>query len=144
MNNCNFYDNQNVPTQGFGFTSNLYANNIQFSGNLYGNVIANYNSGNYDIKNFVEFNKVQLYRTINFPTINANSTYEITLIVTGAKLGASVISTPYTMIPFGLLWNAAVSSINTITLRLYNTNSVAVSPMVIDWNFVVINNRDYA
>jgi hypothetical protein len=143
MNNCNFYDNQSSPTQAYGYTSNLYANNVRFSGNLFGNTVANYFNGNFDINNYVEFNKVQLYRTLNFPSINAGATFETTQTVTGAKFGATVIATPYSMIEFGLLWCCAVSATNSVTLRIFNTNSSPVDPASIEWNFVVINNKDF-
>jgi hypothetical protein len=143
MNNCNFYDNQSSPTQAYGYTSNLYANNVRFSGNLFGNTVANYSNGNFDISNYVEFNKVQLYRTLNFPSINAGAIYETTQTVTGAKFGATVIATPYSMIEFGLLWCCAVAATNSVTLRIFNTNSSPVDPASIEWNFVVINNKDF-
>lgn len=72
--------------------------------------------------------------TLDFPSIASNSTAELTLTVTGAQAGKSVMLGPPAAIEAGLIWCGYVSATNTVTIRIYNMSGGAVDPASATWN----------
>lgn len=71
--------------------------------------------------------------TLDFGSIAANSTSELTITVTGAADGDMVTATPANGIESGLIWSAYVSSANTVTVRLANVTTSAIDPASRSW-----------
>jgi hypothetical protein len=74
--------------------------------------------------------------SLNFPSIPANSTAELTVTITGAVLRDLVIATPESL-EAGLTWNAYVSATNTVKLRVANVTTSAIDPASVPWAFDV-------
>lgn len=81
--------------------------------------------------------------TIDFASIPANSTADRTVTVTGVSIGDSVrvtagdSSTPGTPLEAGLMVNAFVSAVNTVTVRLANITTTAIDPVSRAWKIDV-------
>lgn len=67
-------------------------------------------------------------QNLDFPSIPANSTAEMTMTVTGAVLGDNVIVTPLGAPEAGLIWGGYVSTTNTVVVRLANVTTSAIDP----------------
>lgn len=74
--------------------------------------------------------------TLDFPSIPANSTLEVSTTLTGVKLRDTVVATPEAL-ESGLIWNAYISAADTITLRIANVTTAAINPAARVWNFDV-------
>jgi len=77
--------------------------------------------------------------TLNFPSINAGSTSELTISVPGATTGSSCSCAPNTTIEAGLSWSSYVSAANTVTVRLSNITAGAINPVSRSWKVTVID-----
>jgi hypothetical protein len=76
--------------------------------------------------------------TLNFPSIPANSTAELTVTVTGAQLGDQCKAEPTTSgIESGLMVYAYVSSTDIVTIRLANITTSVIDPVSRDYNVFV-------
>ena len=85
--------------------------------------------------NIINFSQ-KVSATLNFPSIPANSTSELTITVTGAALGDSVMASPdSTSVPMeaGLVWSAHVTASNTVAVRLANVTTSAIDPLNRTW-----------
>jgi hypothetical protein len=82
--------------------------------------------------------------TLNFGSVSANSSLELTTTLNGVTTGGAwaVTVTPVgTVFPnTGLSWMGYVSASNTVTVRLVNATVAAIDPASIDW---VIEARRY-
>lgn len=89
-------------------------------------------SGFSDIKQSMSRNA-----TLDFPSISANTTAELTRSITGVTTtGWVVVASPEGgVIESGLVWSAYVSAANTVTLRLANVTSGAINPASCVWRF---------
>lgn len=77
---------------------------------------------------------------LNFGSIAAGTTAELTATVTGAAVGnVTAIATPNTTIEAGLIWSAYVSAADTVTVRLANVTSGAIDPANKGWRIDVWN-----
>ncbi len=76
------------------------------------------------------FTKTQ---NLNFGSIGAGTTAELTVIVPGAVTTALASTAPLSPPEAGLLWSAFVSAIDTVTVRLSNLTAVPIDPAVINW-----------
>lgn len=75
--------------------------------------------------------------TLSFGTIPANSTIEKTITVTGASLYDPVYVVPNASPEAGLIWSAYVSAADTVTVRLANITTAAITPVNIGWKAFV-------
>jgi len=89
-------------------------------------------SGFSDIKQSMSRNA-----SLDFPSISANTTAELTRSITGVTTtGWVVVASPEGgVIESGLVWSAYVSAANTVTLRLANVTSGAIDPASCVWRF---------
>ena len=71
--------------------------------------------------------------TLDFSSIAANTTAELTITVTGAVVGDTCSATPNGAPEAGLVWSAYVSSANTVTVRLGNTTTSSIDPASRSW-----------
>lgn len=81
-------------------------------------------------------------QTLDFGTIPANTTAELTVTVTGAAVGDQVIVAPKTTLEAGLVWCGYVSAPDTVTVRLGNVTTAAmaanIDPGARNWTISVI------
>jgi len=75
--------------------------------------------------------------TLNFPSIAANSTQQLTMTVTGATVGDAVFVGLPSAIDAGLVATGFVSATNTVAIRLHNTSSGSVDPASATFRAVV-------
>lgn len=66
--------------------------------------------------------------TLDFPSVSAASSQDLTITVTGAATGDSVFVGPPTAITSGIHYSAFVSSANTVTVRANNFTAGAIDP----------------
>tara|TARA_Y100000815_G_scaffold275400_1_gene313299 strand:+ start:3130 stop:4305 length:1176 start_codon:yes stop_codon:yes gene_type:complete len=76
--------------------------------------------------------------TLDFPSIPNNSSSELTVTVPGATVGSSCNCGPNTSIESGIMWNCYVSATNTVTIRLLNSQNLAVNPTSKTWKVNVV------
>ena len=76
--------------------------------------------------------------SLNFPSIPAGSSAELTITVTGATVGSSCSGSPNTSIEPGLMWSCYVSAANTVKIRLSNITGAAINPALKSWKVTVI------
>lgn len=76
--------------------------------------------------------------SLDFPSIPARSTSELTVTVTGATVGSSCSCAPNTVIETGLMWSCYINAANTATIRLLNATSSAIDPSLKNWKVTVI------
>jgi len=65
---------------------------------------------------------------LNFGSISAQSTSELTVTVTGAEIGDSAYATPSGALTSGCIYSAYVSATNTVTVRVANITSGSLDP----------------
>ena len=72
--------------------------------------------------------------TMNFGSISANTTAELTTSITGVTTsGWSVSVSPTSALDAGIMWSAYVSATNTVTVRLANITGGAINPASTDF-----------
>lgn len=76
--------------------------------------------------------------SLNFPSIAAGATAELTITVTGAATGDAVALAPPATLEAGVVGFGRVSSANTVTVRLANVTSGAVDPAAATWGVTVL------
>lgn len=76
--------------------------------------------------------------TLDFPNIGAGAQQELTVTVTGATLGDSVLLGPSSGLEGGLCATGYVSASNTVTVRLCNFTSGAINPASATWRATVM------
>ncbi|MBK5214303.1 MAG: hypothetical protein JJE55_11660 [Flavobacteriaceae bacterium] len=76
--------------------------------------------------------------TLTFGSISAASSSEMTITVTGATVGSTCNVSPNGTIQSGLIWNAYVSAVNTVTVRITNITAAAITPTSRTWKATVI------
>ena len=84
-----------------------------------------YTYGGNEISRFVSRSSA-----LNFGSIAANTTLELTLAVSAnvTTTNWSVVVTPETGMESGLVWCAYVSAANTVTIRVANVTVAAIDP----------------
>lgn len=77
--------------------------------------------------------------SLDFGSINAGTSVDRTVTATGASvtLGA-VFASPQGTLAAGLSWSARVSGSNTVTVRVTNSTTGALTPAVVDWRVAVL------
>lgn len=76
--------------------------------------------------------------TLDFASIAAGATAELTITVTGAATGDFVILAAPSGIESGLMFNGYVSAADTVKVRLHNTTGVAIDPASATWKATVM------
>ena len=84
------------------------------------------------------FSGFQGTATLDFPTIAPGRSAELTVTVTGAVPGDSVTLGPPGTLEPGLLAVGHVSTANTVTIRLLNSNAASLDPRPAGWKVNVI------
>jgi hypothetical protein len=86
---------------------------------------------------YVEAKRITAVANINFPSIAAFATSDLTITVTGAAVNDAVALGPPTTFPGGMIFSGWVSAANTVTVRAYNSTGVAINPAAADWRATV-------
>jgi hypothetical protein len=76
--------------------------------------------------------------TLDFSSIPANSTAQLTITVTGAAVGDVVQLGPPAALEVGLMATGFVSAANTVTVRLANVTTSSIDPASATWSAVVL------
>jgi hypothetical protein len=76
---------------------------------------------------------------LDFPSINSNRSAELTMSVPGAQVGASVHLGAPASLELHLIAFAFVSAQDTVTVRLYNSDSSSIDPASATWRATVFN-----
>lgn len=76
---------------------------------------------------------------LDFGSIAAGATAELTISVTGATTGAAVALGPPAALEAGLVATGYVSAAGTVTVRLHNTTGGAIDPAAATWRATVFN-----
>jgi hypothetical protein len=71
--------------------------------------------------------------TLDFGSIAAQTTAELTITVTGSASGDTCYASPATGIEANLVWSAFVSASNTVTVRVANITGAAIDPASRSW-----------
>lgn len=71
--------------------------------------------------------------SLNFPSIAAGSTSELTISVSSATAGDAVTVSPSGGPESGLIWSGYVSASGTVTVRLANVTGSAIDPATRNW-----------
>lgn len=80
---------------------------------------------------------LQATAAIDFPSIAAGTTAELTITVTGAAVGDDVSVVPNGAPESGLVWSGYVSAADTVKVRLANITSGAIDPASRTWRATV-------
>lgn len=70
---------------------------------------------------------------LDFPSIAAASSAELTITVDEAVVGSQAVATPSGAPEAGLVWSAYVSAANKVTVRVANVTAAAVNPASRTW-----------
>lgn len=76
--------------------------------------------------------------SLNFPSVAAAGQQELTITVTGAAVGDTVVLAPPAAPEAGLVWTGRVSAANTVTVRVSNITAAPVDPAAATWGAQVI------
>lgn len=76
--------------------------------------------------------------TLDFPSIPANSTAQLTVAVVGAALGDAVSLAPPSGLENGLISMGRVTAVDTVSVRLANVTTAAIDPASASWGVSVI------
>jgi hypothetical protein len=76
--------------------------------------------------------------TLDYPSIAAGATADLTITVAGAAAGSVAAASPTGAIEAGLSWCAWVSAANTVTVRLVNSTTGAIDPASRTWTVRVL------
>lgn len=74
------------------------------------------------------------FSTLNFGSISAGGTAELTISVAGAISGDSVYVNPASGIESGLMWAGYVSAADTVAVRVHNTTGSPIDPAARSWS----------
>lgn len=75
--------------------------------------------------------------TLDFPSVAAGASQELTVTVTGAAVGDTVYLGAPAAIEAGLVWNGYVSATNTVKVRVTNVTGSAIDPASATWKVTV-------
>lgn len=76
--------------------------------------------------------------SLDFPAISSNDTHELTMTVTGAATGDTVLMAAPSTLESGLGFSGFVTSTDTVTVRLHNASGWSVNPAAATWRATVI------
>jgi hypothetical protein len=75
---------------------------------------------------------------LDFPSIAAGTTANLTVTVAGAAVGDTAVATPNGAPEAGLVWSAYVSAADTVTVRLGNVTAAPIDPADRIWRCSVV------
>lgn len=78
-------------------------------------------------------------QSLNFPTITARTSSELTVTVPNAAVGNSCNCSPQSSIATRLQWDCYVSAANTVTVRVSNISNVNINPLASNWIITVMD-----
>lgn len=76
----------------------------------------------------------------DIPSVAAASTVDVTVAVPGAQVGMLATAHPNSMPPSGLSWNAVVTGVDTVKVRIANVTAAAIDPSAAVWRVRVTGN----
>lgn len=76
--------------------------------------------------------------TLDFPSVAAGGSQELTVTVTGAAAGDTVVLGPPAAIEAGLVWNGYVSAVNTVRVRVSNITGAPIDPASASWKVAIV------
>ena len=76
--------------------------------------------------------------TLDFPSISSNSIEVLTMTVTGAEVGDTVMLGAPSTIEDNLIWTGFVSAADTVSIRMHHTSGSAIDPASATWRATVI------
>jgi len=76
--------------------------------------------------------------TLDFPSISPNSIEVLTMTVTGAEVGDTVMLGAPSTIEANLIWTGFVSAADTVSIRMHHTSGSAIDPASATWRATVI------
>jgi hypothetical protein len=77
--------------------------------------------------------------TLDFPSVGSNGIAELTITVTGAAAGDTVMLAAPAAFEAGFTFVGFVSAANTVTVRIHNNNGGAVDPASAAWRATVLS-----
>lgn len=75
---------------------------------------------------------------LDFPSLSSNETEELTMTVTGAAIGDTVILAAPSGLERDLVFSGFVSATDTVNVRLHNCNHGAINPASATWRATVM------
>ena len=72
-------------------------------------------------------------QSLDWPSIPAGSTSELTVAVTGAQVGDEGVASPQSAPEAGLVWSAYVGTNGSVTVRMANVTVSAINPAARTW-----------
>lgn len=91
------------------------------------------------VANVIDSSILHASAALDFGSIAAGATAELTITLTGATTTHNVFASPMNGIEAGLVWSAYVSAANTITIVLANVTVGAIDPVSLTWKVTAIN-----
>jgi hypothetical protein len=76
---------------------------------------------------------------LDFPSISAGGSQELTITVTGAATGDIAVASPNTFLEANLTWAAYVNAADTVTIRVTNPTTGPIDPSSRTWRAAVLN-----
>jgi hypothetical protein len=76
--------------------------------------------------------------SLDFPSIAAGQSQELTVTVPGAAVGDAVAAGPPSSLPAGLSATAYVSAVDTVSVRLSNPTAAAINPASASWKATAV------
>jgi len=76
--------------------------------------------------------------TLDFPSISSNAQESLTMTVTGAAVGDTVMLGPPATIEAELSWSGFVSAADTVTIRVNHSHGGSINPASATWRVTVI------
>lgn len=86
-------------------------------------------------------NMLTMTIALDFGSIAAQTTAELTVAVSGAEVGDQVVVTPTRGIESGLVWCGYISTAGTAVVRLANVTVAAIDPASRSWRVDVVKSR---
>ena len=133
----NYFLPGNTPLSSFDVTGALAGNNI-YGPNHYGVLPFDpklHDAGTKLVEIAPIRQTLRAIATLDFPSIPANSSADLTITVTVAAVGDDAIANPNSAggVPAGVTWSAFVSAANTVTVRMLNGTTGAIDPPAGNW-----------
>lgn len=94
-----------------------------------------------DLIEFMEMLKNPTEATLDFPSIGANSTADLTITVEKANINDGVILGPPDTLPSSVSVTGFISATNQVTVRAHNSSGGSVDPPSATYKVWVINDR---
>ena len=110
------------PTDAVLYTTNAADSQVNFRINKEGSIQVG--SGGTAIKKHISVDA----GVLNFGTITANGSLELTVSISGSATGNTVVATPSIALANGIAWNSYVSAPNVVSVRVINATTTDLDP----------------